>query len=332
MTTDPSIDTISAAVVKRMPCSDSIVVLRHGEEAFGDQHGARDVWVFRGDDRWLMHYDAAGDDGWLAVAASSPDGLNWTKIGAVLEMGSEGEADSAAATYATTFFHDGTWHMFYLGTDTTMDGDLKTPDFPYMTMKATADSPLGPWTKAAVRPFSVTPGTYYSHAASPGQVIPWGDGWIMHFTAQHRDETGKILRTLAIAYTDDLNGEWTIADRPFLPFDEQVENSALYFEEATGYWFLFTNHIGQTNGIEHTDAIYVYWATDPTQFNTHDKAVVVDAEISGWSPRVIGLPSVVVIDGRLALYYDGNPIDTTGHGDRDIAVTFLDLPLEVPSD
>lgn len=62
-----------------MLASDSSIVLRHGEERFGDQFGARDAWVFESGGEYCMHYDAAGSTGWLAALATSDDGLTWCR-------------------------------------------------------------------------------------------------------------------------------------------------------------------------------------------------------------------------------------------------------------
>ena len=52
--------------------------------------------------------------------------------------------------------------------------------------------------------------------------------------------------------------------------------------------------------------------------------------LSPWSKRVIGLPSVVRFGSRLALFYDGVEGEGTSHMKRDIGVAWLRLPLMVP--
>ncbi len=129
---------------------------------------------------------------------------------------------------------------------------------------------------------------------------------------------------------------------------EQVENASLHFEESTGTWFLFTNHVGidetgaeytdpeytepEYTEPEYTDAIWVYWSRDPERWDARHKAVVLDGATCSWSPRVIGLPSVLPLDGRLAVFYDGLATAGTGHTGRDVGVAWLDLPLRVPAD
>jgi predicted GH43/DUF377 family glycosyl hydrolase len=87
----------------------------------------------------------------------------------------------------------------------------------------------------------------------------------------------KFRRTLALARTRDLDGPWQVAPEPLLPLDEQIENSSLYYEQANGTWFLFTNHIGvDEKGLEFTDAIWVYWSRDLEKWEAGNKAVVLD--------------------------------------------------------
>jgi len=315
-------------------------VLQHGERKYEDQFGARDVWVFAHDAKLFMHYDAAGDRGWLCALATSEDGISWTKHGPVLDLGASDQMDSASASYGTTYFDGERWHMFYLGTPCVTQDQLKTPSFPYVTMKATADSPTGPWRKQpeAVPPRTVE-GTWYSHTASPGQVLRVNDEYVMYFSAATYGEDGAILRTLGVARADDLDGVWTVDADPLLPLTEQIENSSMYFEASSDTWFLFTNRITDNPAVtpvppqdstEYTDAVVVYWAKDPFSFSPQHKAVVIDNANCEWSPTVIGLPSVTRIGDRLAVYFDGAESASNGHGARDIGVGWLELPLHTP--
>jgi hypothetical protein len=58
-------------------------------------------------------------------------------------------------------------------------------------------------------------------------------------------------------------------------------------------WWLFTNHVGLRNGLEYTDAIWVYWTKDLNRWNAENKAVVLDARDCAWSRHIVGLPAVV---------------------------------------
>jgi predicted GH43/DUF377 family glycosyl hydrolase len=314
----------------RLEAKDAGVVLRHG--GVFDKYGARDVWVFGHDGTFFMHYDAAGESGWLAALATSKDGIHWEKHGPILELGRPGEPDSASASYGVTFFDNDTWHLFYLGTPNVTNPG-KVPAFPYQTLKAKASSPSGPWLKqAGVMPVAAVANTFYSHTSSPGHVIKQGKEYLMFFSAATHSSEGT-KRTLGLARTRDLNSAWVVDAQPILPPTEQIENSRLYFEASSGLWFLFTNHIGIREGSleEYTDAVWTYWSDDLTNWNPANKAVVLDSQNCAWSANIIGLPSVIRIGNRLALYYDGYAGADLWHMGRDIGLAWLELPLVLPT-
>ena len=179
-------------------------------------------------------------------------------------------------------------------------------------------------------PFRTKPDTYYSITASPGQVIKNGDEYLQFFSATTRKPGNPcVQRTLGIARTKDLDGPWTVDPQPMVPIEEQIENSSLYYEKSNKTWFLFTNHIGIDRG-EYTDAIWVYWSKDLNKWDPANKAVVLDGQNCTWSKKCIGLPSVVPVGRRLALFYDAPGGDSTSHMRRHIGLAWLDLPLSVP--
>ncbi len=320
----------------RLPAQDHGVVLRHGDGC--DNFGARDVFAWEHDGIYYMHYDAADSEkGWLCALATSRDLVHWEKHGTVLEMGKPGEEDSKSASYGTTYFEDGTWHMFYLGTPNASPAPERVPAFPYLTMKAVAPSPRGPWVKQReVTPFRTAAASYYCSTASPGQIIKYHGEYLQFFSASTGSFTGDaapvgVKRTLGIARTRDLDGKWQIDANPILPLEEQIENSSLYYEEETGTWFLFTNHVGveEPSG-EYTDAIWVYWSKDINRWDASDKAIVLDGENCTWSKKIVGLPSVIRAGDRLAVLYDGLAGEGISHCHRDIGLAWLDLPLKAP--
>ena len=144
------------------------------------------------------------------------------------------------------------------------------------------------------------------------------------------DSKRRLLRTLSIARTKNLDGPWEIDPHPALPPEHQVENSGLYFERSNGTWFLFTNHIGLDEQGEYTESIWVYWSRDLNQWNPEQRAVVLDRTNCTWSKRSIGMPSVVPVKRRLALFYDASA-KTTGNMGRDVGLAWLSLPLKAPA-
>lgn len=315
--------------LRRLDAKDAGVVLEYGYGEGFDALGARDPWVFQHEGNYFLHYDAAGPDGWLASLAVSTDLAHWEKRGPVLSRGAPGEDDSMSASYGTTFFDGAAWHMFYLGTPHSSLPPNYVPMFPYYTMKAKATSPAGPWTKQRnVVPFRPKPGTYCSLTASPGQIVKKGDEYLQFFSAT-KEGSPRVLRTLGIARTKDLDGPWELDKGPILPGDEQIENSSLYYEPSNETWYLFTNHVA-IDGDEYTDAVYAYWSKDLESWNAQDKAVVLDGKNCTWSKRCIGLPAVIKSGDRLAVFYDAPGGELIGHVERSIGIAWLDLPLVHP--
>ncbi|OHB68143.1 MAG: hypothetical protein A2V70_12020, partial [Planctomycetes bacterium RBG_13_63_9] len=280
-----------------------------------DDLGARDVWVWKADGTYYMHYDAAGPNGWLCSLATSNDLLKWSKHGPVLDFGAAGTDDHRSASFGVTCSCEGRWHMFYMGTPNTSPAPEYVPAFPYLTMKAEAASPKGPWRKRYdVVPFRTEAGTYYAVTASPGHVVRMGRQYRMFFSAAMIDG-GRVQRTLGIARTEDLDRGWRIDPQPIVSSEEQIENSSLYYQPDDKTWFLFTNHVGIGDDAqgEYTDAVWVYWSKDLDRWDATHKAVVLDGANCSWSRKCIGLPSVIRVGNRLAIFYDAPGSDRTSH-------------------
>jgi predicted GH43/DUF377 family glycosyl hydrolase len=317
------------AATLRLEAKDDGPILRHGQGPNRcDYLGMREAIAFEHGGTYYLHYDGAGPRGWLACLATSKDLRRWDLKGPILDFGAEGEDDAGTASSPWTIFDGKKWHMFYVGCRTTTPPPDRIPAVPYFTMKATAPSPAGPWTKQKVRPFLTVADTYYADTASPGQVVKHGNEYLMFFSAA----AGRPLkRTLSIARTRDLDGVWRVDAVPALPPDEQIENSALYFEPANKSWFLFTNHVGIDEIGEYTESIWVYWSKDINKWDPSRKAIVLDERNCRWSARNIGMPSVVKVGNRLALFYDATA-QLTDNMKRDIGLAWLDLPLVPPGE
>jgi predicted GH43/DUF377 family glycosyl hydrolase len=256
----------------------------------------------------------------------------WDLKGPVLDLGAPGEHDAGTASSPWTVFDGRWWHMFYVGCRTTTAPPNRIPGVPYFTLAAKSLHPQGPWTKQRdVVPFRTKPGTYYADTASPGQIVKQGQEYLMFFSAAAFTDEPKrrLLRTVSIARTKDLDGPWEVDARPALPPEHQIENSALYFEPSARTWFLFTNHIGLDGQGEYTESIWVYWSRDLNHWNPDQRAVVLDQTNCKWSKRCIGMPSVVFVGRRLALFYDSSATHTGDMG-RDVGLAWLSLPLKAP--
>lgn len=318
---------------RRFTIDDHGIVLPYGDgPGRCDELGARDMWVFQADGVFHMFYDGAGPQGWRCCEAVSPDLIHWHKRGPILEFGEPGRPDSHYAGYGATVFADGIWHFFYVGCRQTTPPPDRVPAMPYVNLKAEAHSPDGPWRKRYdLIPFPPKPGTYYADTCNPGHIIEVDGEYIMFFSAAVRDERGLIFRTLGLARTRDLNTPWTPDPEPILPLTEQIENAAVYYEEANGLWFVFTNHVGvhPTDG-EFRDAVWAYWTHDLDDWDPADKAVVIDGENCSWSSRSIGMAALGRVGDRLGVIYDAPGGDSIDNMRNSIALAWLDLPLRPP--
>lgn len=321
----------------RLDAKDQGIVLKYGSGPdSSDYLGARDVFVYEDQGTYYMHYDGAGLKGWLACLATSKDLVNWQVKGPVLDYGQPGSDDSRSASYGSVYFDGIKWHMFYMGTPHVSPGPNFIPAFPYLTKKAESNNPGGPWKKRYdINPIRTSPGSYYAGSVSPGSIIKQENEYLMLFSAS--TDLPVIKRTLSYARTKNLDSTWTPDTIPFLPLEEQVENSSVYYEPANKTWFVFTNHVGIRNKLEYTDAIWVYWTKDLKKWDAENKAVVLDSANCAWSKHIIGLPSVVKTGKRLAIFYDGNnaaeiPAGDNSHMRRDIGLAWLELPLQLPGE
>ena len=335
----------------RMPATDLGPILLHGD-AF-DSLGARDPYILAANDSFYLYYDAAGAEGWKAAVAISADLRRWEKKGTILELGDSSDADAKSASYAVVASGDGGCFMLYLATQKSFHRVWKIPANPYRICSATAPHPLGPWTQNRVPLLPLgDAGEFDEMATCPAFLLKHRDGWLMFYSAAGRREGSPLLhRTIGLAAADSLTGKWRKTGVPLLPPGEQIENASLYYEASSGHWFLFSNRVtclpprvksvvalGAGRPLEYTDAIVVYWSDNLYIWDARNKAVVLDGSNVSWSTHIIGLPSVIAGNDTLWIFYDGrmgsNELwgypDGADHMQRDIGLSYLELPLRAP--
>ena len=316
----------------RLGAIDAGRLLRHGDGPDDcDINGMREASVIEHDGTYYLYYDGCAAKGWIFCLATSRDLVNWAHHGPKLTLGTPEEDDSGAACAPWFIQENDTWHMFYFSCRQASASPDLIPMTPYTLSKARGTSPEGPWEKQKdVVPFRPQPGTYNADTACPGFIVKHEKEYLMFYSAATW-RGPSFLRTLAIARTGDLNGAWQVDPEPIVPLEEQIENSSLYFEPTNQTWFLFTNHIGiDEQGVEYTDAIWVYWSKNIEHWNTDNKAVVLDGYNCIWSKKCIGMPSVIQHGDRLALFYDAPGGESDSHMKRDLGLAWLQLPLVVP--
>ncbi len=318
----------------RIEADDYGIVLRHGELDY-DGYGIREPVVFEHEGKYFLHYDGSDEQtGWSCYLAVSDDLINWTKVGRIIEPAQTPddinyEFDRSGAVYNYPYFEDGVWHGFYIGSNFDRKKASDILEMPYITLKATATSPYGPWVKQKILPFYMSPGTYYEATASSGAIVKHGDEYLQFFSASVCNEKG-VQRTLSLARTWDLNSEWTVDAEPLFPLSEQIENVGIFYEEETKTWFLFTNHIGINERFEYADSVWMYWSKDLTSWDINNKAVVLDGKNCTWSKEIIGAPTVIRKGGHLHIFYDGLSDDSMSNYHRHIGMATLKLPIEIP--
>jgi predicted GH43/DUF377 family glycosyl hydrolase len=319
----------------RLPATDYGIVLPYGTAPDGaDAVGARDVFVYQAGSTYYMTYDGAPQTGsWNTVLASSTDLTAWTVHGNIMPLGNVGDPDSNCVCYGTTYFDGSLYHMYY----TTSTSGSTSPPVPYpnyQTMSASAPTPQGPWAKGGALTFDASANG--KDGITPGQLVTYNGQYLQFVSTGTKQANESWARTIGIARAASPSGPWTLDTAPALPPSEQLENAVVWYQQSTGTWFLFANHVGIKNGIEIDDADWVYWSQDPTHWDTANKAVVMDSTASSWSKNVIGIPSVIQIGDRLALLYDGDrsPAQRTGlegNLNRDVGLAWIQLPIKAPS-
>ena len=318
----------------RLPSTDYGIVLPHGTAPGGiDADGARDVFVYQAGSTYYMTYDGSGGPAWNTVMATSTNLTEWTVKGNILPLGADGAPDDKCVCYAQTFFDGSQYRMYY----TTATAQTPAPYVPlptYQSMLATASTPGGSWTKTGGVQIQPEAGTYYADTASPGSILQYGGQYLQYFSAAQR-VNGGLSRTIGIARATSIDGPWIPDVAPALPQTEQLENASIYFQSSSSTYFMFVNHVGIQNGNEYGDAAWVYWTQDPTKWDASHKAIVIDGRSSNWSKAIIGIPSVLQVGDRLAVFYDGNkspsiPSGAAGNLGRDIGLAWVNLPINTP--
>ncbi|WP_460979663.1 glycoside hydrolase family protein [Spirosoma knui] len=315
----------------RIDCNDQGVVMHYGDGKDScDVYGSREAVLNKVGETYYLFYDGAGKDGWKACLATSADLTTWTKKGAILELGDSTKNDAKSASSPWVINDKNTWHMFYLGTPNATPAPDRIPAFPYLTMKAKASSIEGPWIKQYdVQPFTTKLNTFYALTASPGFIVRYKDEFLQFFSGS-ANENKIVKRTIGLARTRDLNSTWNINETPVFPLEEQIENSSLYYDKSQKTWYLFTNHIGiNKEGVEFTDAIWVYWTKDIFHWQKENKAIVLDKQNCSWSKGAIGMPTVIQTGNRLALLYDAAPGESISHMRRNIGLAWISLPIQI---
>jgi predicted GH43/DUF377 family glycosyl hydrolase len=172
-----------------------------------------------------MWYNGYDGQTYRIIAATSSNGLNWSKLGVVLDVGPPGSTDAYSVVYPDVLFASGTYVMWYTG--------LSGPTGPISAiMRAVSTNGLN-WTKQGVVLGRGVPGSPDSQSAWAPDVSRVGSTYEMMYSGTSDDGTPRLL------YAESSDGiAWQktgIALESLAPI-ERLISSPSFVVEADGSW------------------------------------------------------------------------------------------------
>ncbi len=133
---------------------------------------------------WYVGYD--GSSTYRIFAATSPDGVSWTKHGVVLDLGPPGSPDSASVAYPFVLYDNGRYDMWYTGL-----ASFSPPDNAAI-MFATSSNGLN-WTKEGVvlRPGGA--GSLDAYNVFTAGVVKDGSTFVTLYMGQDANVTSRLF-------------------------------------------------------------------------------------------------------------------------------------------
>lgn len=219
-------------------------------------------------------------DGWDSVtyrifAATSPDGITWTKHGVVLDVGPAGSQDSASLGYPFVLFDHGVFDMWYTGLTS-----FSPPDNAAI-MFATSTDGLN-WTKAGVVLTPGAAGSVDSYNVQTSGVVRVGSTFVMIYTGIDGNLTSRMLWALS---SDGLT--WTksgIALSPDPPAERGI-GSGDPIVLADGTWMVYYGVRNNTSDIQ----IYLASSSGEGHGTSGGSFLAVAAALTDWAPPLVVL-------------------------------------------
>lgn len=178
---------------------------------------------------WMWYNGYDGSSVYRIFAATSADGVNWTKHGVVLDVGPAGSQDSASVAYPFVLFDNGTFRMWYTGLSSF------SPPGNAAIMYATSANGLN-WTKEGTVLTVGSAGSIDAYNVFTSGVVRDGSRLVMTYMGQDANGTSHILW----AVSSDGVG-WTRAGVALLP-DPPAENGIGQADPlilADGTWMVY---------------------------------------------------------------------------------------------
>jgi len=268
-------------------------VLGRGEPGAWDAADALNPSIIRRNGLYLNLYSGYDGATWHTGAATSPDGVHWTKTGKLLSPDpASWEGDSYIAANGHVLEIDGELLYWYQGGRVPRIGLARSPDG-----KA--------WTKLAEPVLGLGPrGSWDERGVADPYVIRVEDRLYMYYLGQDRARRQR----LGVAVSDDGVRWWKHRHNPILElgpprsFDETGLGEPAVWRSHGRYWMLYT-------------------ARDRQEYRRLGLAVSSDGvsweRISGsaalagnqpWNEKVVCDPTVEVDGARIRVWYGGGDV------------------------
>ena len=280
-------------------------VVTYGASGEWDDYGLLSGAVIWDGSQYLMYFTGIDGSNWRIGAATSPDGVVWTKYAnnPVIVLGASGEWDDVHVLRPDALFDGSTYHLWY----TASDGGY------YRIGHAT--SPDGfTWTKDPDNPV-VDRGAYYV----------WDYYYAMHPTVAEYDGEYHMWYTgydgtYSIGHATSADGwEWTKDDaNPRLEPELAIEGTYLLnptVRELDGKLYMVADYQSGTSARLRTltTADGLNWMRTPA-------SVSFDRGASGeWDDGMTHIGTLLEVDGGAHLYYRGAPSSSWAYNSVGVA-------------
>jgi len=266
-------------------------VLGRGAAGEFDSHDALNPSVLRTPSGLLNFYSGFDGSTWRTGLATSPDGIAWTKQGAVFAPQAPWEQGYIAANGTVIRHQQEFWHWYQAG----------PKDSPRIGLARSRDARA--WTRHPGPVLDYGPrSSWDERALGDPYVVRAGDFFYLYYLGQDRARRQRLGLARS---TDGVHWE-KFRRNPILElgspgsFDELGLGEPAVWQSHGWYWMLYTGRDAQEQrrlGLARS-ADGVHWTKQP----------LVIAGGSAWDGKVVCDPSVEVADGEVRVWFGGGDV------------------------